>query len=127
MLGRLIVVGAILTGLAGCDSQKSVVLGGACSEALRSLPKDPVTTADKAIEAGDLRLVAVNGYSQWTPGASDRQLREKHGILILEKTSDTPPDASCQKYQEAATSYAELYNHRILERAKKASGKTPAQ
>lgn len=114
MLRSLLFVGLIFSGLGGCN-ETNFPLSGTCTEALRSLPDNPTLAADAAVKSGDIRLIAINDYSQWTPGALDPRLREKHGLIVLKKTSDTPRDSSCEDYQKVAMDFAEQYNRRVLE------------
>lgn len=100
---------------AACDEAAHVLGTGICSEDLARLRDDPIRTAEQAVARGDRRLLAVNGYTRWTPGALDYSLRTKYGYRTLENTSDTPDDASCAAYQDAATAYAERYNGRVLQ------------
>lgn len=116
MLGRLLIILPFLVTITGCDRGPSASLTEGCADELHSL-EDPTKAASKAVESGDFRLVAVKEYAQWTPGAPDPRLRERHGVIVLEKTSDTPADESCERYQVAATTYAESYNRRVLELA----------
>jgi hypothetical protein len=127
VLRRPILVLGVLLGAANCDGSLDLALAGACTDALQELPKDAVEAADRAVKAGDLRLIAVNDYSRRTPGTNDPRLRQKHGIIVLEETSDTPADHSCQTYQKVATDYAEKYNQQVLMRASRKPEDKPTQ
>jgi hypothetical protein len=125
MLGRLPIIALILAGTTACDGNPLTAAMGACTEELRSL-KDPTMAANKAVSLGDLRLIAIKEYARWTPGAPDPRLRDKHGVIVLEKTSDTPADGSCERYQVAATAYAENYNRRVIELTVARRGSEPS-
>lgn len=113
-LGRIVVF-LLLTLTIACDEAAHVLGMGNCSEGLAKLRVDPIRAAEDAVRRGDRRLLAVNGYTRWTPGALDYSLRTKYGYRTLENTSDTPDDASCVAYQDAAIAYAERYNRRVLQ------------
>lgn len=112
--GRIIVFLSVTLTMA-CDEAAHVLGMGVCSEDLAKLRVDPIRAAEDAVGRGDRRLLAVNGYTRWTPGALDYSLRTKYGYRTLENTSDTPDDASCVAYQDAAIAYAERYNGRVLQ------------
>lgn len=113
MLRQPLIIAFIFASTTACDGNPLTVARGACTEELQSL-KDPTMAANRAVSLGDLRLIAIQEYAQRTPGAPDPRLREKHGVIVLEKTSDAPVDGSCERYQVAAIAYAENYNRRVL-------------
>jgi hypothetical protein len=118
MLRRVMPCASFLLVTVSCGGHPDVALPGACTDALRVLLKDPTAAAEMAVRAGDIRLVAVNGYGRWTPGVQEYGLRKKHGLIVLEETSDTPADQSCDSYQRVATVYAEKYNRKVVELTK---------
>lgn len=110
-----IVILLLLTLTMACDEAAHVLGMGICNENLAKLRVDPIRAAEETVGRGDRRLLAVNGYTRWTPGTLDYSLRAKYGYRTLENTSDTPDDASCVAYQDAAITYAERYNGRVLQ------------
>ena len=87
---------------------------GDCGPDLAAISGDPVDAADAALDRGDTRLLAVQGYAIHTPGVSEGARSREY--VILPNTSDAPTDRSCFRYNRRAADYAERYNRRILER-----------
>jgi hypothetical protein len=57
----------------------------------------------------------VYGITTLIPGVGDQELIQRHGYSVLEMTSDSPLDESCDIYQTEAEAYARNYNLRLLE------------
>ena len=101
---------------AGCDPGASAVGMGACSSDRERLSGNPIQAADAALARGETRLLAVRGFAIDTPGV-DSEAASRYGRTVIANTSDHPDDASCERYQAEAETYAERYNKRVLERA----------
>lgn len=105
-----ILLPAIACAVAACDSGTRLFSRGACRDALQEIESDPAQAAQRAISAGDQRLLLIRGYTTSAPGVPDSRLEGRYRYRTLEKTSDTPEDSSCVEYQDAARRYAERYN-----------------
>jgi hypothetical protein len=114
MTVRRAVLALFLATAGGCDAVTPFASGGACSEDLRMMRSDPDHAAQRSVASGDTRVLMVRGYTTWAPGVGDIELQGRLGTRILERTSDTPQDKSCEQYQDAAIAYAERYNSRIV-------------
>lgn len=102
--------------LPGCQqTPPAPKASGVCDQARARLPDEPASRAERAIARGDRRFVAVYGITTLIPGVGDQALIQRHGYTVLEMTSDSPPDESCEIYQAEADSYARSYNMRVLE------------
>jgi hypothetical protein len=80
---------------------------------------DVVTAVDVALKKGDRRLLGVMGYALVVPGVprdEEVTLREKHGVRILEHTSDARHGEDHAAWNDAAARYAERYNRELLRR-----------
>jgi hypothetical protein len=81
-----------------------------------------VSDARKAIAKGDLRLLAVMGYTTEIPvNNSGLEMVERFNtavksneVSVIEGTSDTPAGPQCAELNKRARRYAEIYNKEIL-------------
>lgn len=81
-----------------------------------------VSDARSTIAKGDLRLLAVMGYTTEIPvnnGGLEVVERfnaavKSNEVLVIEGTSDTPSAAMCAALNDRARRYAAIYNREIL-------------
>ncbi|MFT4934944.1 MAG: hypothetical protein ACI9LT_001632 [Pseudoalteromonas distincta] len=88
-----------------CDHQPGELLLG-CMD-----PHSAEEDARGAARAGDLRLVAVPGYSLEIPGTelTGHEASSRYGIIVVEGASDVLSDSEAEA-MEIAVAYAERYN-----------------
>ena len=112
----LFVLGLIVVAMTGLSYAQSG------DDALRELRRlriaDPVADADRAVSAGDTRLLGLAGFALEVPGASERD-RRRLGVREIQGTSDFFDSVEHRQLQEIARGYAERYNRRVLQRAAK--------
>lgn len=88
---------------------------GQCQPFLLSLSTEaPEDKAESSVASGRPFLLAVKGFTLSFPGANELAA-QKIGYQVLEGTSDSFADKSCQFYQRKAEAYAKRYNTRVLQ------------
>jgi hypothetical protein len=75
---------------------------------------DPAHDAQQAIARGDMRFVGIMEYSVLTPGVEDWSVVDRHGVRIVEGTSDVVRCYEQARLTEIAEQYAAAYNRTIL-------------
>lgn len=70
--------------------------------------------ADRALIAGDHRLLGVYGYATSVPGADSAAVWNSCGVRMIEGTSDY---VAHDAFATAPWAYAERYNARMLARS----------
>jgi hypothetical protein len=83
---------------------------------------DAVRDAKRAVESGDLRLLAIRGYTITTPGVPEdktRTLRSVNGVRFIEGTSDVIVNEKHRKLLEVAQEYAREYNEYVVASTRK--------
>jgi hypothetical protein len=88
---------------------------------LKLLPWRAAPDARKAIAKGDLRFVAVYGFSYYVPGVAWDYDRGTSGLRFVEGTSDFSSNLWEALFNETAYSYAEAYNTVILANSRHAT------
>jgi hypothetical protein len=71
--------------------------------------------AQRAVAAGDCRLVGVYGLTTETPGAPYEE-KVRRGVRVIEGTSDEPDGPAAIRLNDRARRYAERYNREVLAR-----------
>ena len=77
---------------------------------------NPIREAERAVKRGDIRLVAVRGYSLELPGTPPGDvglLRDMHGVREIEGTSDVLIGPDAIRLQHVALAYATRYNQTV--------------
>ena len=80
---------------------------------------DVVRAVDLALSRGDRRLLGVMGYVLIVPAVprdQEVELREKHGVRVLDHTSDAMHGEDHAAWNASAARYAERYNRELLRR-----------
>lgn len=77
---------------------------------------DPNADLQVAIKKGDLRFLAIRGYTVIVPGVEDYKSKyaSKYSYRILEGTSDVVNGPEDLRLQSVAQRYAEKYNRLLL-------------
>jgi hypothetical protein len=77
---------------------------------------DPNADLQAAIKKGDLRFLAIKGYTLTVPGVEDYKSKyaNKYSYRILEGTSDVVNGPEDLRFQSIAQRYAEKYNRLLL-------------
>jgi hypothetical protein len=78
---------------------------------------DPTSEAKAALERGDRRFLAVQGFSTEAPGVEDFHMVDRNGIVIIDDTTDYISTLTQSYFKERARDYANDYNRYILEHA----------
>jgi|SRR5438876_2681628 len=112
----LLVLALIVSGMSGLSYAQSG--DDALTELRRLKSADPVADADRAVSAGDTRLLGLAGFALEVPGASERDRRQL-GVREIRGTTDVFDSVEHLQLQELARGYAERYNRRVLQRAAK--------
>ena len=102
-----------MTGLSYAQSEDESL-----TELRRLRSADPVADADRALSAGDTRLLGLAGFALEVPGASEGD-RKRLGVREIRGTVDLFHSDEHLQLQKMARVYAERYNRRVLQRTAK--------
>lgn len=87
---------------------------------------NPARDLQAAVARKDFRFVGIWGYTVEVPGLNENDKRiQEQGVRMIEGTSDALTNELAAKFQEKARSYAERYNHLLLDYLKKQDAKRP--
>lgn len=122
---NLVLIALTLTALGsvvGCFTaaeqvaSKQKVTNSANANLAKYLDTDPVADALEAIKQGDLRFLAVRGYTVIVPGVPDFQEKyaPKYTCRIIEGTSDAFSSSAERDVQLQVRDYAKKYNLTLL-------------
>jgi hypothetical protein len=77
---------------------------------------DPKADLKRNIELGDTRFLVFNGISgNMRPGQASEERVAKHGIRLIEGTTDAPLNKEHDRLIRIAIKYAERYNDLLLD------------
>jgi hypothetical protein len=78
---------------------------------------DPIADAKTATAKGQVKLLAVYGYTWSIPGTKEQErfeLQRKFGVQFVEGTSDALEDAEHERLTKQVVAYASAYNRYLL-------------
>ena len=113
----LILLTFVMVGcLAGTKKPEHIVAVSESSALEKYLTADAVADVRKAIDAGDLRFLAVRGYTVLVPGVPNFEERfaGKYSYRVIEGTSDTVSGPADRELQMQVREYAKRYNQTLL-------------
>lgn len=101
--------------LSGCHKQDTVCLQPAIRQSLQQLrPNQAPQDAERAHRLHDDQFLGVNGYGVQVPGVQDETTLRRHGVRVIEGTSDGLCDDDHDRLNKQAQQYAERYNRAMM-------------